>query len=72
MNFVGATLTARRVPISISSSADTRSSSADKNKDNALDAYADKEVVFGIRPEDVHDEPEFIAKGFRGYCRREG
>ena len=24
--------------------------------------YVGKEVTFGIRPEDVHDEPEFIEK----------
>ena len=33
-----------------------------KNKDNCLAPYANKEVRFGIRPEHVHDEPEFIAK----------
>lgn len=27
-----------------------------------LDPYVGKEVVFGIRPEHVHDEPEFLAK----------
>ncbi|MBQ8860557.1 MAG: ABC transporter ATP-binding protein, partial [Ruminococcus sp.] len=33
-----------------------------KNKDNCLEPYANKEVRFGIRPEHVHDEPEFLAK----------
>ena len=33
-----------------------------KNKNGCLDAYAGKEVRFGIRPEHVHDEPEFLAK----------
>ncbi len=32
-----------------------------KNKDNCLEAYAGKEVIMGIRPEDVHDEPELVA-----------
>ena len=33
------------------------------NKANAEIAnYVGKEIVFGIRPEDVHDEPEFIEK----------
>ena len=33
------------------------------NKVNAEIAnYVGKEIVFGIRPEDVHDEPEFIEK----------
>ncbi len=33
-----------------------------KNKDNVLEKYSGKEVCFGIRPEHVHDEPEFLAK----------
>ncbi len=33
---------------------------ADKAK--ALDAYVGKEVVLGIRPEHVHDEPDFLDK----------
>ena len=32
-----------------------------KNKDNCLEEYAGKEVIMGIRPEDVHDEPELVA-----------
>ena len=35
---------------------------ADKCKDGKLDAYVGKEVVFGIRPEHVHDEAEEIEK----------
>lgn len=34
---------------------------ADKNKDKVLDRYVDKEVTFGIRPEDIYDEPEDLA-----------
>ncbi|MBQ8550231.1 MAG: sn-glycerol-3-phosphate ABC transporter ATP-binding protein UgpC [Clostridia bacterium] len=34
---------------------------ASKNKDNCLEAYVDKEVIFGIRPEHVHNEPELVA-----------
>ncbi|MBR6693969.1 MAG: sn-glycerol-3-phosphate ABC transporter ATP-binding protein UgpC [Clostridia bacterium] len=34
---------------------------ASKNKDNCLEEYVDKEVIFGIRPEHVHNEPELIA-----------
>ena len=33
-----------------------------KNKNGCLEPYVGKEVRFGIRPEHVHDEPEFIAK----------
>ncbi len=34
---------------------------ASKNVDNCLDAYVDKEIIMGIRPEDVHDEEDLIA-----------
>ena len=34
---------------------------ASKNKDDCLVPYIGKEVIMGIRPEDVHDEPELIA-----------
>ena len=33
---------------------------AEKNKDNCLEEYAGKEVIMGIRPENVHNEPELI------------
>ena len=39
---------------------------ASKNKDDVLKDYAGKSVVFGIRPENVHDEPEFLAKATEG------
>ena len=35
---------------------------ADKCKDGKLDAYVGKEVMFGIRPEHVHDEAEELSK----------
>jgi len=31
-----------------------------KNAKGQLDEYVDKEVVMGIRPEDVHDEPRYL------------
>ncbi len=31
-----------------------------KNANGALDAYVDKEILMGIRPEDVHDEPRYL------------
>jgi multiple sugar transport system ATP-binding protein len=34
---------------------------ASKNKDNCLDAYVGKEVIMGIRPEDVHNEEDLVA-----------
>ena len=35
---------------------------ASKNKDGVLDAYVGKEVIMGIRPEDVHNEDDLVAK----------
>ncbi len=32
-----------------------------KNKDNRLEAYVGKEVIMGIRPEDVHNEEDLLA-----------
>ena len=34
----------------------------DKEKSAMLENYVGKEVSFGIRPEDVHDDPAFIAE----------
>ena len=34
---------------------------ADKNKNDCLAAYVDKEVIMGIRPENVHNEEDLIA-----------
>ena len=31
-----------------------------KNEKGVLDEYVDKEVIMGIRPEDVHDEPRYL------------
>ena len=33
-----------------------------KNKDNCLEAYVGKEVIMGIRPENVHNEEDLIEK----------
>ena len=34
---------------------------ASKNKDDCLEAYVGKEVIMGIRPEDVHNEEDLVA-----------
>jgi multiple sugar transport system ATP-binding protein len=39
---------------------------ANKAEGIALDEYVDKDVVFGIRPENVHDEPDFLEKVSEG------
>ena len=33
-----------------------------KNKKNILSHFVGKPVVLGIRPEDIHDEPEFLER----------
>ena len=33
---------------------------AEKNKDNCLEAYAGKEIIMGIRPENVHNEEDLL------------
>ncbi len=35
---------------------------ASKNSKGQLDAYIGKEVILGVRPEHVHDEPEYLAR----------
>lgn len=40
-----------------------------KDKDGVLKDYVGKTVVFGIRPEDVHDEPDFLAKAAEGIVK---
>ncbi len=34
---------------------------ASKNKNDCLEAYVDKEVIMGIRPEDIHNEEDLVA-----------
>ena len=34
---------------------------AEKNKDNCLEEYVGKEVIMGIRPENVHNEEDLVA-----------
>ena len=38
----------------------------EKNKDDVLKDYVGKSVLMGIRPENVHDEPEFVSKATDG------
>ena len=38
----------------------------EKNKDDVLKDYVGKNIVLGIRPENVHDEPDFLAKATEG------
>ncbi len=38
----------------------------EKNKDDVLKDYVDKDVILGVRPENVHDEPDFLSKAKDG------
>ncbi len=60
MNFVDATLTSKDGAVAIKFDQYEITLPADKSA--ALKDYVGKEVVFGIRPEHVHDEPEFLEK----------
>ena len=35
---------------------------AEKNKDNCLEAYVGKDVIMGIRPENIHNEEDLVAQ----------
>ena len=62
MNFIDATIEKNGSDYTLSFGTCKITIPAEKAKTAELDGYVGKEVVFGIRPEDVHDEPEFIAK----------
>lgn len=62
MNFIDATVSKEGADYYLTFGANTVKVPAEKNKDDVLAPYVGKEVTFGIRPEDVHDEPEFIEK----------
>ena len=66
MNFIDATLVKKGSDFYLKFDQYEIKLPASKNKDNALEAYNGKEVVFGIRPEHVHDEPDFLAKATEG------
>ena len=62
MNFIDATVSKEGADYYLTFGANTVKVPAEKNKDDVLAPYVGKEATFGIRPEDVHDEPEFIEK----------
>lgn len=62
MNFIDATLTKEGDKYMLNFDKYKVPVPADKAADGKLDNYVGREVVFGVRPEHVHDEPEFIAK----------
>ncbi|MCD8026797.1 MAG: sn-glycerol-3-phosphate ABC transporter ATP-binding protein UgpC [Clostridiales bacterium] len=62
MNFINATLEKSNSQYTLNFDKYKVPVLASKSAGGKLDAYVGKEVVFGIRPEHVHDEPEEIAK----------
>ena len=62
MNFLDAVLNKDGDEYSLTFGGTTVKIPKSKITDDSLAAYAGKPVTFGIRPEHVHDEPEFIAK----------
>ena len=61
MNFIDATLVKEGADYYVTFGAAKIKVPANKANDEIAN-YVGKEIVFGIRPEDVHDEPEFIEK----------
>ena len=62
MNFIDATVGKSGSDFTLTFGGCTITVPAEKAKGTEIANYVGKEVVFGIRPEDVHDEPDFIQK----------
>ncbi len=60
MNFIDAKIDKAANGFTVSFSKYSLPIPASKVKDGQLDSYVGKDVVFGIRPEDVHDDPDFL------------
>ena len=80
MNFIDATLLYRDEKYVVQfGSSDTRNSRGQKFEVELpaskvtpdLDHYIDKEVIMGIRPENVHDEPQYLASATTGIVKCE-
>ena len=61
MNFVDATVGKNDKGLTLTFGGCTLNVPADKAEGTNLEEYVGKEVVFGIRPENVNDDPEFLA-----------
>ena len=62
MNFLDAVLSREGNQYSLTFGECTVKIPQSKTEGASLDDYVGKSVTFGIRPEDVHDEPNFLAK----------
>ncbi len=66
MNFIDATIVRAGDEYGIEFGPYTLPLPESKNKKNILSRFVGKDVVLGIRPEDVHDEPEFLERAESG------
>ena len=66
MNFIDAVVGKEGNDLTLTFGNCTLKVPADKVAGTELAEYVGKDVVFGIRPEDVHDEPDFLAKVSNG------
>ena len=62
MNFLDGTVTKNGDQYAIDLGGDSIPLPKEKTADGKLDSYVGKKVKMGIRPEDIDDEPEFMAK----------
>jgi multiple sugar transport system ATP-binding protein len=62
MNFISAVVDKKGSDYVLTFGKDTVVVPPEKNVGDVLKDYVGKEVTFGIRPEDVHDEPDFIER----------
>ena len=62
MNFLDGTVTKNGDQYAIDLGGDTIPLPKEKTADGKLDSYVGKKIKMGIRPEDIDDEPEFMAK----------
>ena len=62
MNFINATIVRAGEDYGISFGKYTITLPESKNKNNILSKFVGRDVILGIRPEDVHDDPEFLEK----------
>ena len=62
MNFLDGTIVKKGDQYSVDLGGDLIPLPKEKTADGKLDSYVGKKVKMGIRPEDIDDEPEFMAK----------
>ena len=62
MNFLDGTLIKKGDLYGVDLGGDVIPLPKEKTADGKLDAYVGKKIKMGIRPEDIDDEPEFMAK----------